>query len=245
MSYAAGHNARPSRSRIQVGHAAGRDVILAQASWDASRILMHASRLSRGRRLSFIRRQMRVYGPGSVSSFDERRQQLLRSGSAPNQATYDAMRLVAANSYAREGEQAIRAALAEKVSGEFADGLGGITKKGRNIGCGIMGGTTMAAGLVASIYGGAGGGSAVGAGGSMVSGALQCNKEELEAQQRIADAQAKAAQATADAALEAARIQERTQSRVAEERTKQIKTVAVIGGALVLLLATGYAIVKV
>jgi hypothetical protein len=78
-----------------------------------------------------------------------------------------------------------------------------------------------------------------------VSSALECNKEQLEAQQRIAEAQAEAAEAQANAALMAAQSEQQAQLQLAEQRTAQVKTVAWVGGGLLLLLATGYAIVKV
>lgn len=245
MSYALGQTSVSTPSGIRVGSNAGSDVILAQASLDASRILLRAAQRKRSKRLPYIRRQMRAYGPGSKELFDKERQILTRRGWAPNQATYDAMRLVASNAYAREGMRAVRTALAEQVSGEYTDGLGGISDKGRKWGCGITGGVTLVGGIVGSIYGGEGGGTAAAAGGGITSQALDCGKDEREAMERIAAEQAKAAQANADAALETARIQERTQATVAAERTKQVKTVAIIGGGLLLLLFTGYAIVKV
>ncbi len=246
MSYALGQT--PLRAKetnsIRVGSKAGKDIVLAQASYDASQVLLRAARQPQGTRLSYIRDQMRVYGPGSGPLFDKERQILLRRGWAPNQATYDAMRLVASNAYAREGMRAIRTALAEQDSAEYMDGLG-MSDTGRAVGCGITGGVTAIGGLVASIYGGGAGGGAVGAGGSMVGTALDCNKEGRESQERIAAAQAAAAQAQANAALAAAQAQADSEATQAVERTKQIKTMAIVGGGLFLLLATGYAIIKV
>lgn len=231
----------PTRSGIRVGRAAKNDIILSRASLDASDILLDAAKRPRGQRLWYIRERMRHYGPGSRQLFDRERATLVRRGWAPNQATYDAMRLVASNAYAREGMQAIRAALATHQTAEYADGLGEISDKGRTIGCGITGGVTAIGGLVASIYGGQAGGTAVGTGGGAVAGALDCNKGQREAAQALAEQQAALAQAQADAALAAAQAQGKT----AEERTKQVKTVALVSAGLIALLATGYAIVKV
>lgn len=236
--------AKPQQRRkggIQVGSAAKHDIILAQASDDASRILLAAAKRPQGQRLRLIRERMRYYGPGSQQLFEQERQTLLRRGWEPNQATYDAMRLVASNAYAREGMQAIQAALAEKVSGEYAEGLGEISDKGRQIGCGITGGVTAIGGLVASIYGGQAGGTAVGTGGGALATSLDCNKAQREAAAALAEQQAATAQANADAALAAAQAA----SKTAEERTKQVKTIAIASAGLIALLATGYAIVKV
>lgn len=226
---------------IQVGSAAKNDVILAQASYDASQILLRAAKKPPGKRLTFIRRQMLYYGPGSAQRFEQERKTLMRRGWEPNQATYDAMRLVASNAYAREGVQAILAALSTNMTAEYAQGLGEMSDRGRQIGCGITGGGTAILGTVASIYGGQAGGGAVGIGGGLVGGALNCNKEQQEAAQALAEQQAAAAQANADAALAAAQAT----SKAAEERTKQVKTIAIASAGLIALLATGYAIVKV
>lgn len=245
MSYALGQAPqRAGDEAIRVGSKAGKDMILAQASYDASQVLLRAAKLPQPKRLGFIRRQMRFYGPGGPRDFGRERETLLRRGWAPNQATYDAMRLVASNAYAREGLRAIHAALAKEVSAEYAEGLG-IDDTGRAVGCGITGGVTAIGSLVAGIYTGGAGSGAVGAGGSMVGAALDCGQDARESQERIAAAQAQAAQATADAALAQAQLQAQSSAQAAEERTKQVKTVAIIGGSVLLLLVTGYAIVKV
>lgn len=240
MSYALGQTPqRANDPTIRVGSKAGKDIILAQASYDASQVLLRAAERPRGTRLAFIRRQMRYYGSDGPQRFERERATLLRRGWAPNQATYDAMRLVASNKYAKEGLQAIRAALAQHVSGEYAEGLGDDT--GRQVGCGITGGVTAIGSLVAGIYTGGAGAGAVGAGGSIAGQALDCNREGRESQERIAAAQAQAAQATANAAL----AQAQAEAAAEAEKTKQIKTVAIVGGVVLLLLGTGYAIVKV
>lgn len=243
MSYASARKATPDNA-IAVGSKAGHDVILAEASYDASQILVRASRRRQGTRLAFIRTAIRSYLPDAHDRFDVERATLLRRGWSPNQATYDAMRLVISNALAREGAMAIRAALATRVSGEFTEGLGGISNIGRKIGCGITGGVVAGGSIVAGIYGGAAGAGAVGAGGSILGSALDCSKDEREAAQKLAEEQAAAAQQLADTALETARIQKETAHDVAQERTKQVKTAAVVGGATLLLLFTGYMIVK-
>ena len=240
MSYAQRHSS-PKSGGITVGNAAKNDIILAQASYDASLVLLGAAKKPHGQRLQYIRDQMRAYGPGAPTLFERERRTLMRRGWEPNQATYDAMRLVASNAYAREGMQAIRAALATDVSGEYASGLGEISDKGRKIGCGITGGVTAVTGLIGAIYGGQGGATAASTGGGALATALDCSKDQREAAADLAEQQAAAAEANAAAALAAAQAQ----SKQAEEQTKQVKTIAIASAGLIGLLAVGYAIVKV
>jgi hypothetical protein len=244
MSYARKSLPLKARRRggITVGSGASTDPILARASYDASQILLRAVRQPAAQRVAFVRRELRRYGPGSDALFDAGRSELLRQGRGPNQALYDAMRAVAANDYARKGMTAIRAALAREVSGEYADGLGDDAK---DIGCGIAGGATAILALIGGLYAGEGGASAAGTGGSLVSGALDCNADARASQERIAAAGATAAQIAANAAIEVAAAEERAEAARAAERTKQVKTIAIFGGGALLLLATGYAIVRV
>jgi hypothetical protein len=239
MSYALGQTPQRATNSITVGSKAKDDVILARASLDASQILLRAAKRPRGRRIAFIRRQLQGYGGDAPKRFDRERAVLLRRGWQPNQATYDAMRLVASNYYAALGMRAIKVAMSERYGADHLVGLGADDAKA--IGCGITGGVTVVGSLVAGIYGGGAGAGAVGAGGSIVGSALDCNAGARESQERIAAAQSAQAQAAADAALQTAQAQE----RAAGERTKQIKAVALVAGGLILVLGVGYAIVKV
>lgn len=228
--------------KIRVGVTAGHDVILAQASYDASRMLLASTKLPPAHRSTFLRSELRRFGPGSWEQFEAERRRLVARGSNTNQAVYDALRLVAANYYAAKGVAAIKAALAQQYGADV--GLG-IDDTGRAVGCGIAGGATMIVGLIGSIYGGQAGGAAATTGGGAVTSALDCSKEQRESAERIAAAQATSAQAMANAALAQAQAQERTQTTLAQERTKQIQTAVVVGGGLILLLAVGYTILKV
>jgi hypothetical protein len=240
MSYALG--AAPSRAKdgIQVGERAGRDVILARASWDASQILLDAVKQRKPDREVYIERRLKRYAPDAGRRFVQNMDRLLARGRNRNQAIYDSMRLIIADYYAQLGIEAIQAATANIYGADY--GLGDDAK---DIGCGITGGITAIGGAILGAYTGGAGATPVAVGGSLVGQALDCGSEARESQERIAAAQAQGAQAAAEAALAAAEAEERLGRTQAEERTKQVKTIAFVGGGLLLLLVTGYAIVKV
>lgn len=239
MSYALGQTGSRGTSSIEVGGGARRDVLLSKASLAASRILYRLVHQPTVLRDGFLRRALREYGPGSWESFVEHRKVLLRTRN-PNQATYDALRLVIGNHYAQEFAVKLRTAAA--VSRDVSV-LGAIEMNNdeRAVACGVTGGVTLLTGLIGSIYGGQAGATAAGTGGGVAAQTFGCNQEAQQSAERIAAANAQAAQATANAALQAAQSEE----RAAAEKTKQVKTIAIIGGGVVLLLGVGYAILKV
>lgn len=234
MSYALG--AAGANDGIRVGKRAGQDVILARASYDASRILLDAVKLRKPEREAYIEQRLGRYASDAGLRFVRNMDRLLARGWGRNQAIYDSMRLIIADHYAQLGIEAIQAAVASRYGADY-----GLGDTARDIGCGITGGITAIGGGIVGLFTGGAGSAAVGAGGSMVGSALDCGKRDREAAERIASDQAAAAQAAAEAALAQARAQE----RLGKERTKQVQTVAFVGGGLLLLLIAGYAIVKV
>lgn len=175
MSYALG--ATPSRANtIRLGSLARKDVIFARASYEASSILLRSMKKPRAQRVSYIESQLRRYYAGSKQRFVAKRQELMSAGTAPRQATFDAMRLIIANHYAQLGMEAIQAAIARTHS---AEALG--DRDAELVGCAITGGVTAIGGFFASLYGGPAGGGAVGTGGQLVGQVLDCGKEEREA----------------------------------------------------------------
>jgi len=240
MSYALGAAPSGAKDAIQVGERAAHDVILARASWEASQILVDAVKRRKPDREVYIEQQLKRYAPDADMRFAQNMKRLLGRGWGRNQAIYDSMRLIIADHYAQLGVEAIQAAVANVYGADY-----GLGDTARDIGCGITGGVTAIGGTILGLYTGGAGATAVGAGGSLVGSALDCGKEARQSQERIAAAQAEAAQAAALAAQAAAESQERLGAMQAQERTKQVKTIAIVGGGLLLLLVAGYAIVKV
>jgi hypothetical protein len=164
-------------------------------------------------------------------------------GKGPNQALYDAMRLIIADHYTQLGIEAIQAASAQTYGADYGLGL----SLGKKIGCGITGGVTAIGGAVVGLYTGGAGATPVAAGGSMVANTMGCNKDQQRAAQALAETQARQAQSMVDAAEAQARMEAQAQAHertLATEKTSRFKVGAAVGGGVALLLGLGYMIVR-
>lgn len=213
--------------QISVGQNAAKDVILARASLDSARILFDASKVQRSARPGLVARKLGRLGPSAYPVYLKTLSRLEAKGWPRNQAVFDALRLTISDNYAAQGAKAIREAARSA-------GLGDDT--GRQVGCAITGGVTAIGGSILSMYTGGIGGSAMSVGGQLVGGALDCNRDAREAQQATAAAQAREAQALA----EQARLQAEALERAAAHRSSQVRTVAIAGGGVALLLGLGW-----
>ena len=235
MSY----TSRRNSSTITVGQAARRDPILAEASYEASKILRKSVTKPRSVRDEFVRNAlMSKYGTAAAISYEKALRRLPQKGWQRNQAIYDSIRLAIADALTRSAILAIDTALKQEMGVD--QGLG-MSAKGRQVGCGVVGGATLVGGIVASIYGGQAGGTGANVGGQLIGGVMDCSKAEREAAQKLAEQQAAAAQA------ELARTQALAELENARgrETTKRVLMIAGIGGAVALVGLVGYAIVKV
>jgi hypothetical protein len=216
------------------------DVILGKASLDASDIIRRAVNLPQAKRVRFIRQQLRRKGVGVASEAARMQRKLLAQGNTPNQALFDSMRLAIANQLTQQGVEYIQFSAAASCDLDRVPALG---DDARAIGCGITGGVTAIGSLIAGIFGGSGGATAVGAGGAMVGGVIQppCNAEAMAEAQRLAEAQARTAQANLDAAAATAAG---AAALAAEERKTMMITAAIVGGGILLLVGGGYLIMK-
>lgn len=236
MSYS---STQKDPNAIVIGERARRDPILSNASLDAARILRAAVERPKPQRERFIESQLRAYGD-TGAKFARNLMRLERRGYPRNQALFDAVRLVIADHYAQWGLDAVAAATASVYGADY-----GLADTGRDIGCAITGGITAIGGGILGVLTGGAAATPVAAGGAAVSQGLDCGHREREAAERIAANQAEAAQFIAEQARLQAEAEERAGTKKAEERTKQVMTLAVIGGGLIFLLVAGYAIVKV
>lgn len=226
---------------IRVGQVAYRDPILARASLEAAQLLKSAVDRPKDIREDFVRGELRGYGPGAALKFTRKLAKLSRRGLNRNQAIFDSLRMVIADYYTQLGVEAIQAAMAQAYDADRA-GLG--EDVGRQVGCAITGGATAIIGSILGVFTGGAGSSAAAVGGSLIGAGLDCGHDERVAQQQIAEAQARQAQAVAEQARIQAESQERLARIAAESRTKQIVTVALVGGSALVLALAGYAIVK-
>jgi hypothetical protein len=226
-----------SRDAVRVGAVAYRDPILSRASLEAAEMLRLAVRKPRWARDSFVRSRLVRYGPDAARKYGANLNRLTAKGWSRDQALFDSIRLVIADYYAQMGVEAIRAAVAQNQDADRA-GLGDDTA--RQVGCAITGGTTALVGSIVGIFTGGAGSAAAAAGGTLIGSAMQCNREQQQSTQQIAASQA----AQAQAQLQQAQLDAATQLAMQQARTKEIATVAVIGGAALVLLLAGYAVIK-
>lgn len=240
MSYALGAAPSRAKDKVQVGVRAGGDIILARASYEASQILLGAAKRKRSERRAYITSRLRRYATDAGMRFAQNMDRLLAKGWGRNQAIYDSMRLIISDYYAQIGIEVIQAATANIYGADY-----GLGDTARDIGCAITGGVTAVGGAIVGLFTGGAAAPVVGAGGMMVGESIGCNDDARRSAERLAADQAAAAQAAADAAVEVAHSEERLGVKRAEEQTKQIQTLAIVGGGLLVLLVAGYAIVAV
>jgi hypothetical protein len=93
MSYAA----PKKKSSITVGNLARKDPVVAYSSVVASSILLKAAQLPRADRLQWIRTEMNKTDPGFGDDAVSKFRQLTREGKTRNQSLFDAIRLTIAN----------------------------------------------------------------------------------------------------------------------------------------------------
>jgi hypothetical protein len=222
MSYAsAGLGQTPA---VRVGAAARGDVVLANASLAASKIILQATKKPRGIRPAFVRNKLDAMRQGLAREVVAERRRLVARGVNPDQATFDAMRLAIANARLDEGVQSLKEKAARGTWG--AEAFGDIAPNDRATGCaiastaGTVGGVPVYGTIVGAI---------VGIGSGIASSALDCTRESREASTAAAQAQANllAAQQAA-AAREAAAGSART------------RVYLIGGGAIVAALGIGY-----
>lgn len=181
MSYTA-----PKTKAVQIGRLALKDPVIAFSSVMASSILVKAARFPRAQRLNWIRTEMNKTHPGIGDDFMSKYRQFERQGKPRNQAVFDALRLTIANRVADYIEKRTPTHSAAGVGDTMDDirrGMCTIAIAGGAAGGGWYGAATdNPAGSRAIID------SSLAA--SQIAG---CNREDLELQARIAEANASAA----------------------------------------------------
>ena len=82
---------------VRVGAAARGDLVLANASLVASKILLQAVKKPIELRSSFVSNKLNAMQPGLARTVATSRRRIIAHGKSPDQATFDAMRLAIAN----------------------------------------------------------------------------------------------------------------------------------------------------
>jgi len=203
MSYRV-HSALGAAADISVGKRASSDLILATASLDAAKIMEGMAVVARDQRRSEMMSRAEKIAPGLgrqvAAKFDE-----MRSAGVPaDKAVFDSLRLSIANRRMDDSLARVKQAIA--ASSTATSGLGqfpsiNLSANDRRAACTAAGATTMVGGVaqVVPVYGQIVGG--ILQLGSQVAGqALDCGREQREADAAAAEAQAREAEARARAA---------------------------------------------
>lgn len=173
---------------VRVGTLAKQDPIMAFASVMTSNLMRQAAARPAAKRMQWLRDEMNKVQLGMGDTFVSKARTLRRRGRKSNQAMFDAMRLVFANQLSQGVEK-------------MADsgGLSGLgLSKGMKAFCAITGLAT-AGGTIAASFTNPSASPAIGSAGAAAAATGGCNQDALDAQVRIAEANAAAAAATAGA----------------------------------------------
>jgi hypothetical protein len=214
---------------------------LAHASLEAATLVKQSMSYPPARRLRYIMSQVRARGPGLEPTARSKMNSMLRRGVGYDQAIFDSVRMTLADKAIGDGLALIQHAM--RYPDEAISGLG----SAQDVGCAITGGITAVGGFIASIFGGAGGGGAVGTGGGAISESIGCNDAARAAAARNAqlDAQAAADQLAAAREMAAAQVAaSRAAVNVQFQKGKMYTNVALIGGGVLLVLGIGYFVTK-
>jgi hypothetical protein len=231
MSYA---STGLGQTAVRVGAAAQGDLVLANASLVASKIMLGAAKKPARVRAAFIANKLNAMHPGLARSVATSRRRLVAQGKGSDQAAFDAMRLAIANMNMAAGIDSLRVSAAKEHGAEAFSGLGQMAPNDRATACTVSAGAQVVGGIasVIPVYGTIVGG-IIGIGSSIAGGALDCTREQREAASAAAQAQANLA-----AAQQAAAAQNEITS--AARRRARTRVYVIGGGALVVALGIGY-----
>ena len=213
MSYALAGLANPP---IRAGELAATDPIMNQSTLFAAGMLKQMVKQPASRRVAWLRGELNKAQPGMGTEVVAKINTLTARGVPRNQAIFDAIRLAAANRVAtwisRGGASKLRS-----LSG-LGESVGDINA----VMCGIMGVATAGGAIITSAMENPAGSAAVGQAGAGAMVANSCNAGALAEQARIAEAQARIAEAGAAAGA-------------STETSNTVLYVAIGGGALLLI----------
>lgn len=201
------------------------DAVVAQAGLVASEILRETSTLPRTRRHSAVASRLNAISPGLARKAAVEYRRLVRHGKAPDQATFDAMRLALSNQMVDDFI-------------EFAHSRGGIAGLGSFWGSvkKFVKGATCTAGAVASGYTGGAADRSI----AQAQSAIGCDS----AARRSERANARDATEQARLNLQAAQANAAAAQSTEASKTKRWTTIAVVGGGVALTLGVTYLVLR-
>jgi len=231
MSYA---STGSGQAAVRVGSAAQSDLVLANASLIASKIMLGAAKKPARIRAAFIANKLDAMRPGLAREVATSRRRLVAQGKAPDQAAFDAMRLAIANMNMAAGIDSLRVSAAKEHGAEAFSGLGQMAPNDRATACTVSAGAQVVGGIasIVPVYGTIIGG-IISIGSSIAGGALDCTREQREAAAAAAQAQGNLV-----AAQQAAAAQAAAQAEATSGSRRRVYIIG--GGALVVALGIGY-----
>jgi len=216
-------------STVSVGASAYKDPYVARASLLASKIMLKMAQAPAASRLNVMESALNQLDASYTPAVAAQMQALLKKGKTPDQAAYDAMRVVFANDMMERDLTLIRHTQgAQRGWDQLVDTpLGDIDPNTQQAACVAASAGSVAGGVVSIIpvYGTIIG-AALSIGSSVASGALNCNAGQQALQQQTAQAQAAQAAAINEQAAAAAQAQ--------QQREQTYIRAAEIGGAVIL-----------
>lgn len=224
---------------VEVGARAFSDPVLARASLLAAKVVEKMAVASPPERLAVMFTEVERLGPGLGRQTRAELRRLLRKGVQPDRAVFDAIRVSLANRRVTEAvdRASVYAASRAGWSALIDSALGQLSPNDRVAACTAAGATATVGGVaqVIPVYGQIAGG--VLSIGSMIAGqALDCGRDQREAEARLAQSRAAQEAAEAQARLERAQVLALSQ-QAAQRSTRKRQLIAggVILGAAALL----------
>lgn len=197
MSYSV-RNTLGDAPSVSVGSRAYSDPVLAQSSLEAAKVVEKLAAASPSSRRVLLLSEAERRGPGLGRAVAAELDRQLRRGVAADKAVFDALRTSFANRRmnAAIDRAAVYAASREGWSALVDSSLGQLSPNDRAAACTAAGATATAGGVtqVIPVYGQIVGG-VLSIGSGIAAQALDCGREEREAQARLAATQAAEAQA--------------------------------------------------
>jgi len=194
---------------LTVGQAASADPILARASLDASGVLLAMAKAQPASRSLVLRQKLDALQPGLGPEVARRLRKNTRNR-GQDQALFDAIRSTLADRVRERVVGQIRNSVGNRLGWDVlvdtplgTAGLGDLAPGDRAIGCSIAGGANTVGGIASIVpFWGTIVKGVTDVGSGIASGAMDCTREQREAQARLAASQA----ATAQRQLEAAQL---------------------------------------
>jgi hypothetical protein len=213
---------------VSVGARAYSDPVLARASLDAAKVVEKLASVPPRHRRALMLAEAEKRGPGLAKQVESELSRQLRRGVAADRAVFDALRTAFANRRmnAALDRAAVYAASREGWSALVDSSLGQLSPSDRVAACTAAGATATAGGVtqVIPVYGQIIGG-VLSIGSGIAAQALDCGREEREAQARSAALQAAEAQARIQRAQALAQAEE---IAARNRRRRQV----IVGGAI-------------